>query len=215
MTGAAPCLVAVTDDERLARADFAERLEALLGAGCAALWLRSRVLGGRDLLALARDAHARCTEHGAKLWVGERADVAAIARAHAVQLPERGLSLAGARRVVGSGIAVGRSVHSAGAALAAAREGADHLVAGTIFPSESHPGGVAVGPALLSAVRAALAAEGWSLPLIAIGGMTPQRAAETLRAGADGVAAIRALWDADDPASAARAFLAALRRPAG
>ena len=214
MTGAAPLLVAATDDERLARPDFAERLEALLAAGCPAVWLRSRALGGRDLLALARDVGARCAKHGARLWVGERADVAAIARAHAVQLPERGLSVAGARRAAGRGIAVGRSVHSAEAALAAAREGADHLVVGTIFPSESHPRGAAAGPALLSDVRAALGAAGVSLPLIAIGGMTPARAGEALRAGADGVAAIRALWDAEDPAGAVRAFLAALRRPA-
>ena len=214
MTGAAPLLVAATDDERLPRPDFAARMEALLAAGCPAVWLRSRALGGRDLLALARDVAARCAAHGARLWVGERADVAAIARAHAVQLPERGLSVAGARRAAGRGIAVGRSVHSAEAALAAAREGADHLVVGTIFPSESHPGRAAASPALLSEARAALGASGASVPLIAIGGMTPERAGQALHAGADGVAAIRALWDAEDPAGVVRAFLAALRRPA-
>jgi thiamine-phosphate pyrophosphorylase len=211
---APPLLVAVTDDERLARADFAERLEALLAAGCSAVWLRSRALGGRDLLALAREVGARCMEHGAELWVGERADVAAIVRAHAVQLPERGLSVAGARRAVGGGIAVGKSVHSVGAALAAAREGADRLVVGTIYPSESHPATAPSGPAFLGAVRAALTAEGRSLPVIAIGGMTSERADEALRAGADGVAAIRALWDAEDPAAAAHGLLASLRRAA-
>lgn len=214
MTGPPPLLVAATDDERLARPDFAERLEALLGAGCPAIWLRSRALGGRDLLALARDVRARCARHGAKLWVGERADVAGIAKADAVQLPERGLSVAGARRAAGVGIAVGRSVHAVEAALAAARAGADHLVVGTIFASGSHPGRAAAGPALLTAVRDALAAEELATPRIAIGGMTPERAAQALRAGADGVAAIGALWDAEDPVAAARAFLAALRRPA-
>jgi thiamine-phosphate pyrophosphorylase len=211
---AAPLLVVATDDERLARADFAERLEMLLAAGCSAVWLRSRALGGRDLLALAREVRARCMEHDAELWVGERADVAAIVRAHAVQLPERGLSVAGARRAVGGEMAVGRSVHSVGAALAAAREGADHLVVGTIYPSASHPARAAGGPALLAAIRAALTAEGRSLPLIAIGGMTAESADEALRAGVHGVAAIRALWDAEDPAGAARGFLAALRRAA-
>ena len=214
MTVAAPLLVAATDDERLARADFPARLAALLAAGCPAVWLRSRALGGRDLLALARDVGVRCAEHGARLWVGERADIAAIARAQAVQLPERGLSVAGARRAAGRGIAVGRSVHSVEAALEAAREGADHLVVGTIFPSESHPGAATAGPALLSDVRAALGAAGVSVPLIAIGGMTPERAGQALHAGADGVAAIRALWDAEDPSGAVRSFLAALRRPA-
>jgi thiamine-phosphate diphosphorylase len=210
-----PPLVAATDDERLARPDFDARLEAILAAGCPAVWIRSAALGDRDLLALARAVGERCGRHGAELWVGGRADVAALARAHAVQLPERGLSIAGARRAGGPGIAVGRSVHSVEASLAAAREGADRLVVGAIFPSSSHPGSPAAGPALLDDVRAALEREGKPLPLVAIGGITPERAAEALRAGADGVVAIRALWEAEDPSAAVRAFLSALRRTAG
>lgn len=210
-----PLLVAATDDERLARPDFDARLEALLAAGCSAIWLRSRVLGGRDLLALARAVRERCDAHGAELWVGERADVAALAQADAVQLPERGLSVAGARRAAGPGVAIGRSVHTIEAALGAAREGADRLVVGTIFASSSHPGRQAAGPSLLRDVSSALAAQEGPLPLVAIGGMTPARVPEALRAGADGVAAIRALWDAKEPGAAVRAFLAALRRTAG
>jgi thiamine-phosphate diphosphorylase len=215
MRGAVPALVAATDDERVARADFDARLAALLAAGCPAIWIRAGRSGARAFLDLARSAGSRCLAAGAELWVGERADVAALAGAHAVQLPEGGLSVAGARRAAGNGIRIGRSVHSVEAALAAAREGADRLVVGTIFPSASHPRRAASGTALLAAVRAALAAEGLERPLIAIGGMTPERAIEAREAGADGVAAIRALWGADDPFAAARAFLAALRRRAG
>jgi thiamine-phosphate pyrophosphorylase len=214
-TAAFPLLVAATDDERLARPDFDARLDALLAAGCPAVWLRSRALGDRDFLALARAVRDRCDEHGAELWVGERADVAALARADQVQLPERGLSVAGARRAAGAGVAVGRSVHSLEAAVAAAREGADRLVVGTIFASESHAGREVAGPALLRRVKAALAADSGGPPLFAIGGMTPERAPTALQAGADAVAAIRALWEAEDPGAAARAFLAALRRPPG
>ena len=116
-----PLLVAATDDARLAAADFDARLEALLAGGCPAVWLRSRSLDARALLARARALRERCTAHGAALWVGDRADVAALAGAAHVQLPERGLSVAGARRAAGAGVTVGRSVHSAGAARAAAR----------------------------------------------------------------------------------------------
>ena len=100
MTG--PLLVAATDDERLSRPDFHERLEALLDAGCPMIWIRAGRLEARAFLEIARDAARRCARAGADLWVGERADVAALAGAKAVQLPERGLSVAGARRAAGS-----------------------------------------------------------------------------------------------------------------
>jgi thiamine-phosphate diphosphorylase len=207
--------VAATDDQQLARPDFAARLEDLLEAGCPTLWLRSRALGGRDLLSLARATREVCDRHGAELWIGDRADVAALAGADAVQLPERGLSIAGARRAAGPGVTVGRSVHSVDAAVAAAREGADRIVAGTIFASASHPDREPAGPGLLREIRAALERGGARPPLYAIGGIDRGRVESAIRAGADGVAAIGALWDSDDPRAGARVLLDALRRAVG
>jgi thiamine biosynthesis protein ThiS len=99
---------------------------------------------------------------------------------------------------------VGRSVHDAVAARAAEAEGADFLVAGPVFATASHPGAAPAGPTLLAA-----AASG-GRQVIAIGGLTPSNAGSAIAAGSWGVAAIRALWDATDPAAAARAFLAVL-----
>ena len=211
MNAAVPLLLAATDEARIAQPEFRDRLEVLLAAGCPGVWLRAPGLGARELLGVAREVAERCAEHGATLWIGDRADVATIVGARGVQLPERGLSIAGARRVVGPGVAVGRSVHSLVAAVAAAREGADHLVVGTVYVSRTHPGRAAAGPGFVAAIREALAAEGLDTPLVAVGGMTPARAKEVVRAGAAGVAAIRGLWDAPDPGGAARAFLDALR----
>jgi thiamine-phosphate diphosphorylase len=211
VSAAVPLLVATTDDERVGRPDFRDRLEALLAAGCPAVWLRAPALPARALLSLARELAERCGARDAALWVGDRADVAGLVGARAVQLPERGLSIAGARRATGPGVAVGRSVHSVAAAVAAAREGADHLVVGTIFESRSHPGRPAAGTTRLAEIRTALAAERSPPPLVAIGGLTPERAVEARQAGASGVAAIRALWEAPDSGAAARAFLDALR----
>jgi thiamine-phosphate pyrophosphorylase len=177
------------------------------------VWLRSRALGGRELLALARRVRAACDRHAAELWVGDRADVAALARAEAVQLPERGLSIAGARRVTGPGVAVGRSVHSVEAAAAAAREGAGRIVAGAIFRSASHPGSEPAGTELFRGIRAALGAH--APPLFAIGGIEPGNVEAAIRAGANGIAAIGAIWDAPDPAAGTRALLDALRRALG
>ena len=215
LVDAHPLLVVATDDRQLARPDFDARLTTLLAAGCPAVWLRSRALAGREFLTLARAVRATCDRRGAELWIGDRADVAALANADAVQLPERGLSIAGARRAAGPAVAVGRSVHSVDSALAAAREGADRIVAGTIFASASHPGREPAGTGLLREIRAALEGEDTRPRLYAIGGVDRDNVEAAIRAGADGVAAIGALWDSADPVAEVRALLDALRREVG
>lgn len=208
-----PRLVAATDDRRILAPDFAERLQALLAAGLPAVLIRAtRALDDRAFLTLLLDAVRRCHRHGAELWVGDRVDLALAVGADAVQLPERGLSVAGARAVA-TGLRIGRSVHGVEAAVEAARMGADHLVVGTIFATPSHPDAAPAGTALLGVVRDALGSA--APPLFAVGGLTPERVAEALAAGATGVVAMRALWEAGDPARAVERFRAALERPAG
>ncbi len=205
-----PRLVAATDRERLTKPDFAERLEALVAAGCPAVLLRG---GGLTDLAFYKqvcESGTCCRAAGAALWVGDRADIARACGADAVQLPEHGMSIAGARRAAGPGVRVGRSVHSLARALAAAGDGVDHLVVGTIYASRSHPGIEPVGPELVARIRAALDARGTPVPVFGIGGLTPSRCQAVVAAGAAGVVAIRALWDAADPAAAVRAFSEAL-----
>ncbi|HUP01386.1 MAG TPA: thiamine phosphate synthase [Gemmatimonadota bacterium] len=208
-----PRLVAATDDERLSRPDYRERLEALLAAGCPAILVRAKRLGGRDLYKYVCYTRERCAARGAELWVGDRADIARAAEADGLQLPERGLSMAGARRAIGPPSCdgprprIGRSVHSFDGALAAAGEGADHIVVGAIYATVSHPGVEPARPELLARIRAALDARGLPIPILAIGGLTPERAAEVGAAGAAGVVAVRALWDAEDPTRAVHAFL--------
>jgi thiamine-phosphate diphosphorylase len=106
---------------------------------------------------------------------------------------------------VGPTALIGRSVHSLPEARAAAAEGADFLIVGTIYPTSTHPGQVPEGPVLLEAVAAAV-----SLPYYAIGGITAANAAECLRFGAHGVAVIRAIGEADDPERAARELVTAI-----
>jgi len=200
-----PRLHAVTDDRTVAAGGIVERAAALaVAAGPElAVHVRTRALGGAALLDLARAVGAALAPHGGWLVVNDRADVARAAGARALQLGRGALDVQAARRVV-PGMPVGRSVHDEASARAARAEGADYLVAGPLFATASHPGTAAAGPAL---VRRAAAT---GLPVIAIGGLTPERAGAALEAGAWGVAAVRALWDAADPGAAARAFLAAL-----
>ena len=205
MIAGLPRLHAVTDDRVAARPDLIARATAMAAAGGPALavHLRARALTGAAFHGAAAALAEALGPHGAWLVVNDRADVARAVRATALVLPHAGLTVADARRVAGDTL-VARSVHDAAEARAAAQEKADFLVAGAVYATASHPDQV---PAGLAVVREASAT---GLPVIAIGGLTPARAADVLAAGAHGVAAIRALWDADDPAEAVRAFLAAL-----
>jgi len=93
----------------------------------------------------------------------------------------------------------GRSVHSVAAAIRAENEGCDYVVAGTIFPTTSHPDGPVQGVKLIEDVAAAV-----RIPVIAIGGITASNARQCIDAGARGVAVISAIFDADDPRRAAQ-----------
>jgi len=195
-------LVAITDRRRmvapevLARGDWAEIARAFaaavaqIAAPGVLVQLREKDLDGGPLLALARAALAT----GAAVTVNDRLDVALAAGAHGVHLPEHGLSLESVRGILASrprfDFTVGVSCHSVEAALAAARAGADFVQLGPIWDS---PGkGPPLGPAALAAVRSGLAGPA---RLIAVGGVDDEdRAREAMRSGADGVAAIRAVW---------------------
>ncbi|MCS7300561.1 MAG: thiamine phosphate synthase, partial [Fimbriimonadales bacterium] len=87
----------------------------------------------------------------------------------------------------------------------AAAEGCDYLLVGTMYPTQSHPDNLPEGISLLQAIRGAV-----SIPLIAVGGITPERVAECLQAGAQGVAVISGIADAPDPLQAAQAYARAL-----
>jgi thiamine monophosphate synthase len=93
---------------------------------------------------------------------------------------------------------VGRSVHSVNAALRAEAEGCAYVVAGSVFPTASHPGGPVGGLELLRDIAAAV-----HIPVIAIGGINATNARSCIDAGARGVAVISAIFDADDPKRAA------------
>ncbi len=205
MSAALPRLHAVTDDRVIAEGRVVERAAAMAAAAgpSLAVHVRSRTLEGREFLALAREVRAVCAPRGTWSVVNDRADVARALGAEAVVSGRTGLGVKDLRRVAPDALA-GRSVHDAREARAAADEGADFLVAGAVYATPSHPD---VAPAGLGLIREAAA---MGRPVVAIGGMTPQLTAETVAAGAWGVAAIRALWDAKDPGEAARAFLATL-----
>jgi thiamine-phosphate diphosphorylase len=191
-----PRLHAFTDAALLAHPELGIRAAAIAAAGPAvALHARARRLGGALLARAAQRLLSLARPPEAAVFVNARSDVAAAIGAHGVQLGRNDLAPADARQVMRGWI--GCSVHTPEEAAAAVKEGADFLVVGTVYESASHPGRT---PAGLDLVRHTSTL---GIPVIAIGGVTPARALEVRDAGGYGVAAIRALWDAPDPAAAA------------
>jgi len=197
-----PRLHAVTDSRVLALPDLGIRAAAIAAAGPAvALHARDRSATAAELTRVALRLQALARPPEASLFVNGRPDLAAAIGAQGVQLGAGDISVADARRILPIGF-VGRSVHSLAEAREAVEAGADYIILGNVYDSVSHPGWPGVGLAL---VREAVAL---GRPVIAIGGVTPARGWELHAAGAYGVAAIAALWDAAHPAAAALELLA-------
>lgn len=190
----------LTDDEVCGRAGFLEAAERLVEAAGArmAFHLRAPHGSGRWL----HDAAARLVGAGGVLIVNDRVDVALAAGASGVQLGRRSLSLEEVRRMVPAGLGIGVSVHGAETPLPAA----DWLIAGNVYSTASHPGKPGAGVELVRRLA------GGGVPVVAIGGVTPERVAELRDAGAAGVAVIRGVWDASDPAAAIERYLNAWDR---
>ena len=202
-----PRLHLVTSDEVLGRAGFVDAAARVIEAcgPAAAVHLRGHGLSGGALFVLAERLLPVAARAGAMVLVNDRVDVALACGAAGVQLGRRSIPLAEARRLLSSDALIGYSAHSAAEVLDAERAGANFVVLGTIFPTTSHPGEPGAGPDLVRA-----AAQGARAPIVAIGGITPERVGAVLEAGAHGVAVLGGVWHAADPAEAARRYLAVL-----
>jgi thiamine-phosphate pyrophosphorylase len=205
-TAPLPRLHAVTDDDVLARPDFIERARAALAAGGGrfALHLRGRRTTGARLYGLAALLCSEAREAGALLLANDRVDVARAANLDGVHLGRAGLPPVVARGLLPAGSWIGASVHDESGARAVAGD-ADYLVVGTVFASLTHPGRMGAGPELVARVQAAT-----TIPVLAIGGITPERVAEVVAAGASGVAVLSGIWGAAEPGAAVRGYLRSL-----
>jgi thiamine-phosphate pyrophosphorylase len=196
-------------DARRARGDLVPFLDAVLGAGVDVIQLREKGLEAGEELGLLEVFADACRRHGRLLAVNDRADVALAAGADVLHLGQDDLPVPVARRILGSGPVIGRSSHSpAQAAAAAVEPGVDYYCVGPVWTTPTKPGRPATGLGLLGHVAQSAPARPW----FAIGGISLDRLDDVLAAGASRVVVVRAITEADDPASAAHAFSRRLRQ---
>ena len=207
LTLPSPCLCLVTDRRLAAGEDLLEMVRDAVEGGVGMVQLREKDLPGGELLTLA-ERLKRAIDGKALLIVNERLDVALACGADGVHLGESALPVTRARHIAGDSMLIGRSVHSVQAAMAADVDGADYLIAGTMFETTSKPGKLPEGPALMRQIAGVV-----GKPVLGIGGVTPQNASQLIEAGSAGVAVLSGILSASDPGKAAEALWLSISTP--
>jgi len=194
----------VITDPSLAGRDHTAIAAAALAGGADMIQLRDKRGDLRALLPQARAIQALCRAHGAIFIVNDRLDLALATGADGVHVGQDDLPAGAARRLLGPDKILGVSAHDREQAEAARAAGADYIGFGPMFPTGTKDTGYTPrGLGSLREVRAAV-----RLPILAIGGITLETAADVIAAGATAPAVISAIVTAPDIAAAAAAFRA-------
>ena len=203
-----PRLNAIIDVEAAGRAGRQplDLARAFIAGGARFLQLRAKTMPSGALVELAGTIGELAHHAGATLIVNDRADLAWLSGADGVHVGQDDLKPSAVRRIVGDAAIVGLSTHTVEQLHAAVRQPVSYVAVGPVFGTTiKDTGYAAIG---LSLVREAsrIASEA-GLPLVAIGGITLDRAASVIEAGAASVAVISDLLATTDPESRTRAFL--------
>ena len=180
-----------------------EVAKSLNDAGVRLFQYRNKHGSTREIFQASSGLAAELAQRGALFFVNDRPDIAFLSGASGVHVGQNDLPVAEARAVMGKGKLLGISTHNLEQFRAAAATDADYIALGPIFAtgSKANPDPV-VGTAMIRVAR-----ELTAKPIVAIGGITFERAREVMEAGADSIAVISDVLLAKDPAKRAQQFL--------
>ncbi|HSY33361.1 MAG TPA: thiamine phosphate synthase [Verrucomicrobiae bacterium] len=181
-------------DAALLKIPAKECAKSLVDAGARLIQYRNKRASGRELFETSRELAEYLNPIGVHFIVNDRADVAALVRAGGVHVGQDDLGVEQAREVIGDGKWLGVSTHNAGQFRVALETSADYIAVGPVFAtgSKQNPDPV-VGVGFVRETRAMT-----DRPIVAIGGITLERAAEVIEAGADSVAIISDILRAEN-----------------
>jgi thiamine-phosphate pyrophosphorylase len=192
-------LYVITGD-RGGEVETARIVEAALEGGASIIQLRKKTMPMLEQYRLALALRILTREHEALLIINDHADLAIAADADGVHLGQDDLPPDAVRTLPDfEGRLIGRSTHSLAQAQLAVHEGVDYVAVGPVYPTPTKEGRPAVGTALVSRVAGVI-----DRPFVAVGGIDHDNAARVVEAGAPAIAVVRAVYDAPDPAEAAR-----------
>lgn len=191
-------LCLVTDRGLLRGKPLAWVVEQAVLGGCSMVQLREKALPSADFYQLALEIKAVTRRLNVPLIINDRLDIALAVGAAGVHLGQRDLPASAARKILRPGMLLGVSAATAGEAVQAARDGADYLGVGAVFPTATKADAKAVPLEEVADIRRAV-----SLPILAIGGITKENARLFRPMGINGVAAVSAIMAADGPKAAA------------
>jgi len=197
-----PRLYAIMD-ATLLRISELSTAALLADAGVGLIQYRDKKISSGRLLSLSRELIGLCRSRGARFVVNDRADVAAFAGAECLHLGQSDLDVEAARRLCGASCWVGISTHTLEQVREADQSSADYLAVGPVFGTTTkRQADPVVGVDFVRQARKLT-----KKPVVAIGGLTVERAEEVYRAGADSLAVARDLVGAPDIAARAREYL--------
>ena len=178
----------------------------LLDAGVTAVQLREKDLGDLEYFHLAEPIAELCQIYSARLFVNSRVKVALELGVSGLHFPASTPSIELIKAETGQSLLIGCSIHSLAEAQAREKDAADFVTFSPIFPTASKPGyGPAAGLKQLDAVTSAM-----EIPVFALGGVSPDRVRECIKAGAHGVAVMSGLMLPETGINRAREYLQAL-----
>lgn len=181
--------------------------EAAYAGGAGVVQLRRKTADSRDLFIWAQQLAHLARSVGKSLIINDRIDIALAVCADGVHLGPDDLPVSIARRLLGPESIIGASVSTVDEAIEAEAEGASYLGVGCIYGTTSKAdAGEAIGPEIIREIKAMV-----NIPLVAIGGITPEHVGELFNAGADGIAVISTITRAKNMKNATRDLLKAIK----